>query len=91
MARATTPFCTGSVTDPQHLPVAGAAVQLTAASTGAIRHVVTNQHGLFEAPALLPDDYELTIEAPGFAPAKQRCGLKSARNWPLDISLTVGA
>jgi protocatechuate 3,4-dioxygenase beta subunit len=28
---------TGTVTDPQHLPVAGAAVELTAASTGAVR------------------------------------------------------
>ena len=54
---------TGTVTDPQHLPVVGAAIQLTAASTGAVRHVVTDQHGLFEASALLPDDYELTTEA----------------------------
>ncbi len=37
---------TGIVTDSQHLPVVGAAVKLTAASTGAIRRVVTNQHGL---------------------------------------------
>src|SRR6266481_5251517 len=57
----------GSVTDLQRLPIAGAAVQLTAASTGAIRRVVTNQQGVFEAPALLPDDYELRIEASGFA------------------------
>jgi hypothetical protein len=27
---------TGSVTDPQHLPVVGAAIQVTAASTGAV-------------------------------------------------------
>ncbi|MEY2396553.1 MAG: hypothetical protein QOF94_2898, partial [Acidobacteriaceae bacterium] len=42
----------GTVTDAQHLPVVGAALQLTAASTGAIRRVVTNQQGLFEASAL---------------------------------------
>ncbi len=34
---------TGAVTDPQHLPVAGAAVELTAASTGATRRVVTKR------------------------------------------------
>ncbi len=55
---------TGTVTDPHHLPVVGAKIQLTAASTGAIRHVLTNQQGLFDASALLPDDYELTTEAP---------------------------
>ena len=44
---------TGTVTDPQHLPVVGASVQLAAASTGAVRRVVTNQRGLFEASALL--------------------------------------
>src|ERR1700694_1223989 len=62
---------TGNVTDSQHLHVAGAAIELTGASTGAIRRVVTNQQGRFEAPALLPDDYELKVEASGLATAKQ--------------------
>src|SRR5713226_3642316 len=56
----------GFVTDSQHLPVAGVVIQLTAASTGAVRHVTTNQLGLFEASALLPDDYELKTDAAGF-------------------------
>src|SRR5882672_2728441 len=62
---------TGTVMDEQRLPVAGAAIQLTAASTGATRRVVTNQQGLFEVPALLPDDYEVKTEAAGFASATQ--------------------
>ena len=33
----------GTVTDPQHLPVVGAALQMKAVSTGATRHLVTNQ------------------------------------------------
>jgi hypothetical protein len=73
---------TGIVSDLQHLRVTSAAIQLNAAGTGAVRHVVTNEQGLFEAPALLPDDYELTIEAPGFAHRPRRCGWKSARSWP---------
>lgn len=36
---------TGTVADPQHLPITGAAVQITAASTGAVRRVLTNQEG----------------------------------------------
>ena len=80
----------GSVTDLQHLPVAGAAVQLTAVSTGTIRRVVTNQQGVFEAPALLPDDYELKIEASGFAIAKQTLRLEVGEKLALDIALKIG-
>jgi hypothetical protein len=80
----------GTVTDAQHLPVAGAAIQLTAVSTGAIRRVVTNQQGRFEAPALLPDDYELKTEASGFAPAKQSVRLEVGQKLAVEIALTLG-
>jgi hypothetical protein len=33
----------GTVTDPQHLPVVGAALQMKAVSTGATRHLVTKR------------------------------------------------
>ncbi len=82
---------TGTVTDSQHLPVAGAAVELTAASTGAIRRVITNQQGRFEAPALLPDDYELKVEASGLATATQTLRLEVGQKLALDISLKVGS
>jgi len=82
---------TGAVTDPQHLPVAGATVELTAASTGATRRVVTNQQGRFEAPALLPDDYELRIEASGLATAKQSLRLEVGQKLALEIMLMVGS
>ncbi len=82
---------TGTVTDPQHLPVVGAAIQLTAASTGAIRHVLTDQRGLFEASALLPDDYELTTEASGFAPDKQSVRLEVGQKLTVAVSLTLGS
>src|SRR6266852_5937691 len=80
---------TGAVTDPQHLPVAGAAVELTAASTGATRRVVTNQQGRFEAPALLPDDYELKVAASGLATAKQSLRLEVGQKLALEITLMV--
>ena len=82
---------TGSVTDSQHLPVAAASVELTAASTGAVRRVVTNQQGLFDAPALLPDDYELKVEASGFAAAKHSLRLEVGQKLAVDITLKVGA
>src|SRR6266849_5400135 len=82
---------TGAVSDSQHLPVVGAAVELTAASTGAIRRVITNQQGLFEAPALLPDDYELKVEASGLATAKRSFRLEVGQKLSLDITLRVGS
>jgi Carboxypeptidase regulatory-like domain len=82
---------TGTVTDPQHLPVAGAAVEIKAASTGAIRRVVTNQKGLFEAAALLPDDYEVKVEASGMAPAKQSLRLEVGQKLAVEIALSVGS
>jgi hypothetical protein len=82
---------TGTVTDAQQLPVAGATIELTATSTGAIRRVVTNQQGLFEAPALLPDEYELKIEATGFAVAHRNLRLEVGQKSSLNIALNVGS
>src|ERR1700738_3614863 len=82
---------TGTVTDSQQLPVAGAIVELTAASTGAIRRVVTNQQVLFEAPALLPDDYELKVDVPGLAPARQSLRLEVGQKLALKVTLMVGS
>ena len=82
---------TGTVTDSQHLPIGGAAVELTAASTGAVRRVVTNQQGLFEAPGLLPDDYELKVEAAGLTTAKQSLRLEVGQKLAVDIMLTIGS
>jgi Carboxypeptidase regulatory-like domain len=81
---------TGTVTDAQQLPVAGATIELTAASTGAVRRVVTNQQGLFEAPALLPDEYELKIAATGFAVARKNLRLEVGQKSALNITLNVG-
>jgi len=80
----------GMVKDPQGLPVAGAEVQLTASSTGTVRRVVTNQEGLFEALALLPDEYALKTEASGFAIATQSVRLEVGQKLAVEINLAVG-
>jgi len=79
----------GSVTDPQSRPVAGATVVLTAASTGALRKVVTNDQGLYEVPGLQPDDYELIITASGFTPQRQPIRLEVAQRLAVDLRLNV--
>jgi hypothetical protein len=81
---------TGTVKDAQSLPVAKASVQFKALSTGATRVVVTNDKGTFSAAALLPDDYELTTSAPGFAPVVQALRLEVGQRLAIDIPLKVG-
>jgi hypothetical protein len=80
----------GKVTDSQSLPVAKATVRFKALSTGAIREVETNGTGLFYTPALLPDDYDLTTTAPGFAPVAQSLHLEVGQKLAVDISLKIG-
>lgn len=82
---------TGTVTDSQSLPVVGATVHFKAMSTGAIRVLTTNDRGLFSAPALPPDDYELTTESTGFAPLKQSLHLEVGEKLAIEIGLKVGA
>jgi hypothetical protein len=80
----------GTVKDSQSLPVVHATVTFKALSTGATRSVSTNGAGIFYAPALLPDDYEVTTTASGFAPVAQHLHLEVGQQLALDVSLHVG-
>ena len=81
----------GTVTDSQSLPVVHATVTFKALSTGATRSVSSNDSGFFYAPALLPDDYEVTTTASGFAPVAQHLHLEVGQQLALDLGLKVGA
>src|SRR5436190_6597488 len=81
---------TGSVSDVQHLRIPAARVELKALGTGAIRRVTTNEQGLFEATALLPDDYQVTVEGSGFAVATQTVRLEVGQRLAMEILLSVG-
>src|SRR5438105_2858889 len=82
---------TGTVTDSQSLPVAGATVQFKAQGTGAIRLVTTNGQGLFYAPALLPGDYEISTNASGFAQVTQSLRLEVGERLAIEIPLKISA
>ena len=81
----------GIVADEQNLPISGVGIQLTAGNTGAVRRVATNDQGLFEAPALLPDTYQLKAEASGFAAETETIRLEVGQNLTLKVALRVGA
>lgn len=80
---------TGAVTDEQHLPVAGARIHLIATNTGVARDVVSNDQGLFEISALVPDEYQLKAEAAGLTATTQTLRLEVGETRAVSIELRV--
>ena len=56
----------GTVTDPQGNAVAGAKLTVTNISKGTTEEAVTNESGSYSVTHLIPDNYKVHIEAPGF-------------------------
>ena len=81
----------GSVTDPKNQPIVHANVQLTSVDRQTIRQVKSNEHGLYQITGLLPGNYELQIEAPGFASLKQSLRLEVGQQLTFDVSLKLAS
>ncbi len=64
----------GTVTDPTGAALVGARVTLRNLATAQVRELTTNPRGIFLAYELPVGDYDLQVEAPGFAPYR-RSGL----------------
>ena len=79
----------GTVLDPQGRPLAGATVQITSLSTRAERRVNSNERGIFQVPALPPDEYELKVQASGFATLVRKLQLEVGQQLSLDLMLSV--
>lgn len=65
---------TGTITDASGGIVPGATVTVTNDATGAARHAVSNEAGVYSAPALPPGTYTVAVELTGFQ-AQTRRGL----------------
>lgn len=83
----------GIVTDPQGAVVAGATVRATQTATGATRETQTNDEGAYVLSSLQPGEYEIRIEAQGFAAkvSKIQVVLQVGQNVTVDATLEVGA
>ena len=79
----------GTVFDPQQKVLAGCAIQLTSESTGASRQTVTNDMGVFQITGVLPGDYNLSVQAQGFATINQKIRLEVGQSLALVLSLKV--
>jgi hypothetical protein len=79
----------GTVVDPEQHVILGATVQLTSLGTRAVRRVITNDQGIFQITGLQPGDYELNVEAKGFATLSQTLRLEVGQQLTLDVSLKL--
>ena len=73
---------TGTLTDQLGALVAGAKITATQTATGVTRDTVSNENGLYVFSNMTPGDYELRLEAPGFA-------IKVTKAVPLKVGQTV--
>ena len=81
----------GIVHDPDHRPLANAAITLQAANSSFVLRATSNAEGEFELPQAPIGVYWLTISAPGFATVTQTLTVSSGTNPILHIPLPVGA
>jgi hypothetical protein len=80
----------GVVHDPEHRPVAGAAVTLQAAGSGFVLRTTTNSDGAFDLERAPIGVYRLTVAAAGFATLTQTVTVASGTNPVLHIPLALG-
>src|SRR4051794_7552884 len=71
---------TGAVEDASGAVISGATVSASNADTGQTRQVLTNASGTYSLPYLVPGNYDLRVETPGFKTSSRR-----------SITLEVGA
>jgi hypothetical protein len=81
----------GSVTDPSGAAVASTQVTIKNVATGVTRSVPTNNDGLYAAPNLVPGDYEVAVEAAGFASSVVGgIGLTVGESREINVALKIG-
>ena len=82
----------GTVRDATGAVMPHAQVVIKNVATGIVIAVPTNSDGLYSAPNLLPDDYEITISDPGFrTQILTGITLTVGAQQVLDVTLQVGA
>jgi hypothetical protein len=81
---------TGSVQDQNGAAVAGASVAVTNPATGLKRETVTESTGDYSVALLPPGEYEIRVEAKGFATVVQKVALVVGQRQTLNFSLRPG-
>src|ERR1700739_2331807 len=79
----------GIVHDPQHRPVAGAAVKLQATTSDWSQTAQTNDNGEFSVPAVPVGDYKIPIAQPQFRTLEQSVTVGSNSSPLLHFQLSL--
>ena len=79
----------GTIFDPQRQAIPNAAVQLVSRSTRTVRQVTSNDQGLYQITALLPEEYELNVQAAGFSTSTQIVHLEVGQRTTCDVTLRL--
>ncbi|HJP91833.1 MAG TPA: TonB-dependent receptor [Pyrinomonadaceae bacterium] len=82
---------TGTIMDPAGAVVSGATITATHKATGIKRDATTNDDGLYVLSNMPPGDYELRVEAKGFATkvSKTDISLKVGQTATLNVTLEI--
>jgi hypothetical protein len=80
----------GTVTDPQGAVIQNASVTVTNKSTGEVRTANTGSDGIYLVSTLLPGEYEVKIEATGFATQLIKATVQVGNITSGDASVRVG-
>jgi hypothetical protein len=81
----------GRIYDPHSATVGGAKVMVTHTDTNTAVKLTSNETGYYEAPLLMPGNYRISAEAPGFKNVvRDAVTLQVGQQLAIDIKLEVG-
>ena len=90
IAQAPTGTITGTVTDESGAVVPNARISIVNKATEFSRAALANSEGFYSAPALLPGDYEVRCEMPGFRTLVVRVSVQAGGAATANLALEVG-
>ena len=80
----------GTVTDPTGAAVAGAKISITNKATGQVIAATTTSAGIYNSGGLIPADYEVRVEQPGFATAVLKITVQVGNTANGNVKLAIG-
>ena len=81
----------GAVTDSSGAVIQGAQISVANAQTGVTAKAVSSSAGAFNVVGLIPGDYTVTVEAPGFKTFKTQLTVEVAKVSSINVRMTPGA
>ncbi len=81
----------GKVMDTSGAIIPGATVDITNKAMGTKTSIITNSEGFYQAPYLLPGQYEIVVEMTGFKKSQREVELRVNDRLEVDLKLEIGS